>query len=52
MVGNTQLPVVLTTDQWPIVRCGRCNSTFTGPRSAAWFYAHKLTAHGAVILVK
>ena len=34
----------LTTGQWPVLKCGRCNTTITGPRWFDWGLAH-LNAH-------
>lgn len=42
----------LTTGQWPIVPCPKCNATFTGPLADKYFLAHRQAAHTAVIWVR
>ena len=31
---------ILTTGQYPVLRCDRCNATFTGPKAREWRLAH------------
>ena len=35
--------VVLTTGQFPILRCGDCNVTFTGPMAGQYDKAHQIS---------
>ena len=38
--------VVLTTGQYEVWRCVRCNTSFTGPYAARYFAAHQISHKG------
>mgnify|MGYP001567458896 CR=1 FL=1 len=42
---------VLTTGQFPLITCGRCNSTFTGPQADRYYLAHR-ESHLRTVWVK
>ena len=42
---------VLTTGQFPIIPCPKCNSTFTGPLADRYYLAHR-ESHIRTVWVK